>query len=299
MFNSIDSNTRFLAVLGDPISHSSSPELHNFCLQKLEYNIFYVPIRVLAEEMKRVLKGMAQNSFLGVNLTIPLKETACPHVDFLDPEAKRIGAINTIKFIKGRSEGYNTDVPAFYDSVCAHFGFKPDGKNILIFGSGGSARACAYILSQKGVKTIIICSRNKKRAKFLIQSLEKWSPKVKFCWLDFNKKNFPKKFPNIDLMVNTTPLRINDLESAENFFNKFPVKWKTIENPIQFFDLNYYRQMPPGIFEIGKLKIYFCDGWEMLVRQAAGSLNIWLEITNSLEMMKDAFPERKFSVRKT
>jgi len=297
MFNSIDSNTQYLAVLGNPISHSLSPGLHNFSLQKLEYNIFYMPIRVFATELKRVLRGMGKNYFLGVNLTIPLKTIACSHVDFVDPEAVKIGAINTIKFIKGRSEGYNTDVQAFYDSVCYHFGFKPKGKNVLIFGSGGSARACAYILSQKGVKTIFICSRNKERARSLIQSLEKWSPQVNFCWLDFNKKIISKNFFNTDLMVNTTPLRINELEPAENFFNKFPVEWKRIENSIQFFDLNYYRKMPPEIFEIGKLKIHFCDGWEMLVRQAAGSLNIWLEITNSLESMKNAFPERKFSVR--
>lgn len=137
---------RSLGVLGDPVHHSKSPDMHAAGLALLGLPHHYGAFHVRPEGLKAALDGARALGFLGLNLTIPHKVDALSHVDELHPSAERIGAVNTIEFRDGRMIGHNTDAPGFVR------GWKELGQrspaSLLLLGSGGAAKAVADGVAQ-------------------------------------------------------------------------------------------------------------------------------------------------------
>lgn len=137
---------RSLGVLGDPVHHSKSPDMHAAALALLGLPHHYGAFHVRPQGLKAALDGARALGFLGLNLTIPHKVAALSYVDELDPGAQRIGAVNTIEFRDGRMIGHNTDAPGFVR------GWKELGQrapaSLLLLGSGGAAKAVADGVAQ-------------------------------------------------------------------------------------------------------------------------------------------------------
>ncbi|MEI6537313.1 MAG: hypothetical protein WCN98_18365, partial [Verrucomicrobiaceae bacterium] len=128
-----------LAVIGDPIAHSRSPQMHNPALKTRGINSQYIRVQVPPGSVKEALQLFAQNEFIGVNCTIPHKFEALEAMNVIDPLAAMLGAVNTVLIRDGKLTGYNSDGPGFLRSVEAAFGKSVSDLRVMIVGAGGGA----------------------------------------------------------------------------------------------------------------------------------------------------------------
>jgi shikimate dehydrogenase len=153
----------YAEVIGDPISHSKSPTIHNFWLEKLgidaEYRICHVRPEGLADYFA---SRRADPDWRGCNVTIPHKQAVQPHIDRQDDKAKAIGAVNTVwRDPSGKLTGTNTDVDGVCD-VLAEIDLK--GQDVCVLGAGGAARAAFAALASQGCAVVLVMARNPKMA---------------------------------------------------------------------------------------------------------------------------------------
>ena len=138
----INTQTQLCGVLGNPVEHSLSPAIHNAAFQHLGLNYVYLAFRV--EQVKEAIQGIrALVNIRGFSVTIPHKVTAMAFLDTIDDTAKHIGAINTIVKTDGILAGYNTDALGALQAL-RQANVPLSGKQVLIVGSGGAARAIAF-----------------------------------------------------------------------------------------------------------------------------------------------------------
>src|ERR1035437_9052577 len=138
----ITNGTQLCAVIGNPISHSLSPAIHNAAFNALDLDFAYLAFRV--EDVKSALEGMrALTNFRGMSVTIPHKIEAMKYVDEISEVDRSIGSINTIIHEQGKLIGLGTDGPGALKAL-VEAGVEIDGKNILMLGAGGAARAVAF-----------------------------------------------------------------------------------------------------------------------------------------------------------
>lgn len=237
-------------VIGNPITHSKSPLIHNLWYSKLNINANYEKIFV---ENKEDLKSAILNKN-GVNITLPYKEEAVKISNYLSDEVKIIKAANTIINDNGILKAFNTDVFGFYEPIK-----KYNFKNALIIGAGGAARACFYALSKQNIPTIVI-NRSEKN-----DFLTKVHTKLN----DFN----------FDLIVNSTSASLKDeLPLNEDTLNKLSKNAKLV------YDLAYSHDIFLDFFK----NVIKQDGLDMLVYQAALAFKHFCEIYPSDELIQNA-----------
>ena len=165
-------STKLAGVVGWPVGHSLSPRLHGFWLSQYGIDGAYVPLPVRREDFARVVDGLRRAGFAGLNVTIPHKEAAFAIAHDLDAAAKAAGAVNLLLFGNdGRIEGRNTDAAGLAASLSEGLGAESlRGKQVVLVGAGGAARAAILALSGLGAAEIRIVNRNQARAEALAQS---------------------------------------------------------------------------------------------------------------------------------
>jgi len=159
------------AVIGHPIGHSLSPAIHGYWLKELNidgrYRAHDVPANRLAESVKKY----ADEGYVGLNVTLPHKESVLPLCDYLSDAARAVGAVNTIVFANNKIYGDNTDATGFADHLIETTGEDKIFHSAIILGAGGAARAVAFALKNLGVEEFLIYNRDVERAKKLIADL--------------------------------------------------------------------------------------------------------------------------------
>jgi len=141
---SISPSTQICAVIGNPVSHSLSPAIHNAAFEERGLDFVYVAYRV--DDVKNALAGMrALENFRGMSITIPHKIEAMKYVDEVDEVDRHIGSINTIINEQGKLIGLGTDGPGAYKAI-VDAGVDINDKHVLILGSGGAARAISFTI---------------------------------------------------------------------------------------------------------------------------------------------------------
>ncbi|MEM8693020.1 MAG: shikimate dehydrogenase [Pseudomonadota bacterium] len=156
-------------VIGSPISHSRSPQLHRHWLRQLGLPGYYIPMDVSTEDLRTVLQTLPKMGFVGVNITIPHKEKVLDHADLVTDRATLIGAANTIIFRKdGVIHADNTDGYGFIENLktgAPHWDARQG--SVVVLGAGGAARAVIASLLDNGVPEILLCNRTRIRAEKL------------------------------------------------------------------------------------------------------------------------------------
>lgn len=142
----INGTTELYGIIGNPVSHSLSPAMHNAAFAELGLNKVYVPFTV--EDVNAALPGLAALGVKGVSVTIPHKQTIIPLIDDLDPVAARIGAVNTLVMDDGRIAGSNTDWLGANRALSRLTELA--GCRVLLLGAGGAARAVGFGLKEAG-----------------------------------------------------------------------------------------------------------------------------------------------------
>ncbi len=163
---------RRAGVVGWPLTHTRSPLMHNYWLRKYGVAGSYEAIPVAPQNFVSEFRALAGRGFLGVNVTIPHKQSAIACCDELDPAARRLGAVNTVVIKNGRFLGSNTDGFGFMENLRVSApGWKPQAGPALIIGAGGAARAVIAALLDAGVPEIRLFNRTSARAEQLANDL--------------------------------------------------------------------------------------------------------------------------------
>lgn len=247
-----------MGVIGEKLGHSLSPEIHAYLLEQQNLKGTYELFEVDEEEVKHIVERMKAEEILGMNVTIPYKETLMEYVDELSPEVLEIGALNTIYLKDGRTYGHNTD----YIGVLHMFKRNQidlAGKNCVILGSGGAAKAVIYALRHANAASVTVAARNVEKLVELKQSFSY----IHTCLFDEIKEG--------DILINTTPVgmypKIGKSIVGREVIRKFKVAADIVYNPLMTEFLLLAEQ--EGVQTV--------TGLSMLVDQAIGSEEIWFE----------------------
>lgn len=195
----ITGRTVQLGVIGNPIEHSISPQLHNTMIEKTGVDYTYSAFRVREGEVGKALEGMRALNIRGFNVTIPHKITAHDLCDEVDPFAHKMGACNTLVNTDGVIKGYNTDGPGFVRSLY-HKGVDIKGKRVIVIGAGGAAQGVAMALAEENCESIGIINRTRDKAEALARKINRYYPKKAFV---------AEKIENADILVNSTSVGMN------------------------------------------------------------------------------------------
>jgi shikimate dehydrogenase len=149
----VKGTTLVYGIMGNPVSHSMSPAMHNQAFQECNIDSVYVPFPV--EDVAGAMAGFRALHVRGVSVTIPHKKAVMAFVDELDPVAEKIGAVNTLVCDKGHIKGYNTDWVGANRALETRLDLV--GKDVIVLGGGGSARAIGFGLVEAGAKPVIVC----------------------------------------------------------------------------------------------------------------------------------------------
>lgn len=195
---------RLAGIMGWPVSHSRSPVLHGFWLDEAGVDGAYVPLLVSPGRIAEALRALPVLGFRGCNLTIPHKQTALSAVDRVEPQARRIGAVNTvIVAADGSLEALNTDVFGFRENLRdAVPGWDPIAGPAVVLGAGGSARAVVAALAEAGVSEIRIVNRTLDRAEAVARDLA--TPTARITVHSWGEAGDVQR--EAGLLVNTTSL---------------------------------------------------------------------------------------------
>lgn len=199
----ITGRTIQLGVIGDPVSHSISPQLHNTMIEKTGVDYTYGAYHVKKGDVKNALLGMKALDIRGFNVTIPHKIDAFELCDEVDEFARKMGACNTLVNKKGVIKGYNTDGPGFIRAL-NYKGVDVRDKHVALLGAGGAAAGVAMALADAGVKKISIVNRTHEKAEALADKINLSYPRVATAC---------SRYENVDILVNTTSVGMNSKES--------------------------------------------------------------------------------------
>ncbi|HPT37008.1 MAG TPA: shikimate dehydrogenase [Methanothrix sp.] len=264
---------KIFGIFGDPIEHSLSPAMQNAALHAIGEAGSYLAFRVRAEDLRAALIGAGAMGFSGLNLTIPLKEKAL-ELDVLEPDAlaRAIGAVNTVSFSEGCIKGYNTDGWGAHLAL-QEAGVAVRGKNVLLIGAGGAARAIAYTLHQEGAR-ISIANRNIKRAQELAELVGAVS---------YSLSSLAEHVKQADIIINCTSVGMR--EGDPRLFEAGILKRDHV-----VFDIVYNRetQLLLDARAAGALAL---DGVMMLVHQGRKALEIWTGRKAPVDVMVRAVRE--------
>ncbi len=266
----IDTETKVLGLVGDPVSESLSPRLHNRVIEKsgLNYRYFAFPVR--KGGLKQAIHGARELGVKGLNVTVPHKKEAAELMDLLSPSATAMGAINTVIFTDdGKLKGDNTDWRGFTESLKLH-GFTPEGKSCLVFGAGGGAAGVVFGLVREGAERIDLVNRTEAKAGKLARRMEGISPGVKLEVRPISGYDLGKRIENSELVVNATSVGMGSTEGqsiwddSSNFHSEQIV-----------YDL-VYQSLPTEFLELAAAAgAETIDGLAMLILQGLGSLELW------------------------
>lgn len=243
------------AVIGDPISHSLSPKIHNFFLQQLGIEGSYEAIRVQKDELREAVQKLVDQGFAGFNVTLPHKEKIFEICDEIDETARLTGAVNTVVITPEKKlRGLNSDVSGFLQNLKnSQPNFDLRGKNIFIIGAGGAARAVVYGLLKSEVKKIYLTNRTEK----------------KFTDVEFlSRENFEKKLDECDLLVNTTSLGMLGKDTLR-------VDLKNLKHSAIVYDI-VYNPLKTELLKSAEIRgNQIVTGIGMLVEQALVGFEEW------------------------
>ncbi len=257
---------RIAGVIGDPINHTRSPLIHNYWIKKSNINCFYIPLNIKSSDLEKKLIFIRELGFCGLNVTIPHKEKIINLADEIMESAKVVGAANTIYFENGKIIADNTDTYGFYQSILKNFpkyNFKKE--KVLIFGSGGAARAVTSVFLKEKALEISIINRSREKAERLRNDL---SYKIKtYDWNDYSKA-----LRGVSTIVNTTSL--GNLGSE-----KFSIDLKGVRKNGIAIDLVYNPLKTSFMKKAEKENLKVINGLDMLIYQAKKGFQQWFKKT--------------------
>lgn len=213
----LSGKARIAGVIGWPVSHSRSPLLHGYWLERYGVDGAYVPLPVPPGRIESALRALPVLGFRGANVTVPHKQDAMAVCDELDPLARRTGAVNTIVVGEdGRLIGSNTDAHGFIENLRRHSTWRSSSAPAVLLGAGGAARAACVALLDAGAGRVRIANRTRMRADILADEMGAAVEAV-----DWDARN--SVLEGAALLVNTTTLGMTGQPPLEIDLSALPL----------------------------------------------------------------------------
>ena len=159
---SVRGTARVCGILANPVEHSMSPMLQNLYAESTGTDLVYVPFKVKEEELQAAVSGAFALNILGMNVTVPHKQAVMKYLDDVDEAAREVGAVNTLVRTERGYKGYNTDVEGLRRAV-EEAGFAVNGRDCLLIGAGGAARAAVCMMARGKAGSITVLNRSLER----------------------------------------------------------------------------------------------------------------------------------------
>ena len=267
--------TKKFAVIGNPIAHSLSPEIHLAFAAEFGLEITYERILATPDGFHDTAKDFFTSNGVGLNVTAPFKQVAYKFVDKRDPQSDASGAVNTIHAVDDRHLGYNTDGIGLVADL-SRLGWTLPGAKVLVIGAGGAAQGIVLPLLDQGVE-LSVANRTKSRA----DALKEQFPKVQVVGLE-------ELSPGWDVVINAT--------AAGWQQQQLPIPG-TVFNDARCYDLGYQRDgRTPFIQQVDTQAAETSDGLGMLVEQAAEAFHIWHDVKPQTKPVLEGLrnPKRQF-----
>ncbi len=270
-----------LAVIGDPIAHSRSPQMMNPALAARGIRTQYIRVQVPPGTVKEALSLFRQYGFIGVNCTIPHKFEALKAVNEVDPLAAKLGAVNTVRILDGKLTGFNSDGPGFLCSVEEAFGKSVRDLRVLILGAGGGAgSAVAVQCALEQCPQLVLVNRTPAKAELLAVSCREFSARTPVSVCRWDDAALREVIDQTDLVVNATPLGMKEGDAP--LFNP-----ALLRASHRVFDMVYRSGAEtPLILASRKAGAKICDGLTLLLHQGAISFAHWFGEPAPLEAMR-------------
>ncbi len=249
---------------------------------RLGLKAFYLAFEFNPSEFTRALRGLGHFLLDGFNVTVPYKEKVIPFLDRLSPEAKAVGAVNTV-YREGRKwVGTNTDIYGFLTAL-RRAGFNPKNKKVLMLGAGGAARAAVYGLASQGASEIRIANRRPERARKTARDFQIFFPKAAFTILPLSDERLKNSLKEMDLVVNATSVGLAPGDPV--LVSKGLIPKATRRKRILFFDLIYSRRT--SFLKAARSRGHkTLGGLTMLLYQGANALELWTGRKAPVDVMR-------------
>jgi shikimate dehydrogenase len=275
----IDAKTRVCAVIGHPVGHSLSPAMHNAAFEALDLPFVYVAHDVPPGKVGQVLVGVRAMGYRGLSVTIPHKVEAMEGVDHVDETAQGIGCINTVVNEEGRLLGYNSDGRGALNALTdADAG--PQGKRVLMLGSGGAARAIAMTLAcEAPPEHLMILGVVADELKQLVEDIQQRGR----CAVDGGELNgdaLCKELAQSDLVLHCTPVGMHPRE-AESLVDPGDIRKEMV-----FFDAVYNPRRTKLLQDAAAVGCRTVEGLEMFLGQAYVQFELWTGKPAPREVMR-------------
>lgn len=257
----LSGKARVAGISGWPVSHSRSPRLHGFWLDRYGIDGAYIPLPIHPDHYAVAIKGLAAAGFAGANVTIPHKLAAFAICDAVDPTAHRAGAVNTMVFQDGKITGSNTDGWGFVANL-RHHGVNPAAGPALLLGAGGSARAIAAALRDEGVP-VTIANRTRERADQLARDL------AGLQVIDWDARS--PALSDHALVVNTTSLGMGGTGDLGLDLARAPASMTVA-------DIVYVPLETPLLAQAARHGLKAVEGLGMLLYQAVPGFEAWFGV---------------------
>ena len=256
-------------IFGHPLSHTLSPTFQEAGFKKAGLLAHYLVFDLSEPSFKRAMKALKKSQLKGFNLTVPYKQTVIPYLDWLTDSARAIGAVNTVYRFGEKWYGTNTDAEGFWLSLQKEWKWKAKGKQALVLGAGGAARAVLYALASNGIKSIAIWNRTEERTQKLISDFAALFPKTHFFSTVLDQGSSLSPF---DLIVNTTSVGLNKKDKTLLASSLIPSATKGRKH---FVDL-IYNPAETEFLKLARKKGHkTLNGLSMLLYQGARAFEIW------------------------
>ncbi|MEM7332767.1 MAG: shikimate dehydrogenase, partial [Chloroflexota bacterium] len=282
----INGKTQLIGLLGWPVSHSFSPAMHNAAAEAAGLNWAYVPLPVRPDLVETAVRGLPALGFRGVNVTIPHKQAVMPVLNKIEAGAQAIGAVNTIKIELEANEpfltGFNTDWSGFLADL-VQLNVTVKGRECLVLGAGGSARAIVFGLAKAEAKRITLLSRRVEQATELINSI------APFCPANILHQSPLSKLPEVSqscqapIIINTTPLGMTPNAESSIWPESLPFPTGSF-----VYDLVYNPQQTRLMNQAQSAGCRTANGLGMLIWQGAKAFEIWTGIMPDVAVMRQS-----------
>ena len=245
-------------VIGNPIQHSLSPQIHNYWIKKNNINAVYEKKKLNKEELGKLVSEVKEKKICGINITVPFKKEIIPYLDQLSPESKSTQSVNTIYLQDNKTIGHNTDIDGFELSI-KKLKINLTDKKIIILGAGGVVPSIIFALNKMGVSEIIISNRTREKAE-----------QLKFFFKNLRIVDWGE-LPEFHMIINATSLGLKKEDEIKLDFSN-------IGKDKLFYDVIYSPDSTKFLKAGKNLGHKTINGKLMFIYQAHASFNIWHNI---------------------
>jgi shikimate dehydrogenase len=281
----VTGKTRVVGVIGHPAKHSLSPLMHNAEFARLGLDYVYVAWDIEPDALAVAVAGFRAQGVAGINVTIPHKQAIMPLLDEIAPEARTIGAVNTVKFDVGKATGFNTDITGWISDIEQDIALS--GRSICMIGAGGAARAVAVGAAMSGITRLVICNQpsEMEMAIALGELVRQHFPKLDVSWADSASEICRAAVSDSEIVVNATPVGMSSVPGIP-----IPAEW--LVGGKYVYDVIY---TPAETELLHAAKARGCrvrNGLGMLARQGAKAFEIWTDVAPDAHRMEDILRTR-------